>query len=270
MRGEYRCRLGTGGEAFLVATDRMQHRALELQRFGQFPRQLLPWAHGRDDALEFLQGQFGIAANEIVVGQAATGQGFDGKGWLRGTRVHRQRFVQDLAGDFVLAQRHIDIADLIEHGRGDIGLIAEIAGDASARGFEQFTSGGVLAARAGWIGVEEHRFDETADCLGALQGDLGACRFGGLRACLRQGHAAGREQAQQADEGDRHADPVATDELAGAIGEAIGPRADGLASEMIVHVLGQRQRRGVAALRLDCQRPRDDGIEITAQERCRH
>ena len=73
----------------------------------------------------------------------------------------------------------------------------------------------------------------------------------------------GERSAGGRDRGDPH--PVAAHELDRALDPIPAARGDRPALEVPAEVFGERLRRGVAPLRLDGERSRDDAIEVAAQ-----
>jgi hypothetical protein len=157
---------------------------------------------------------------------------------------------------------------VLEAGPGQR-LAGELGGDPRRTLVEQLTRRHLLAHRPRGVGLREDADQKGLDP---------ACTLGlpGRPRGLPESHRGPGEQGHHDRRRGHHRQPVASQELPGAVGPGAAARLDRLAGEVAPDVTRQGVDGGITGLRLATDRPQHDGVEVGVDHRhrvivvCRH
>ena len=170
----------------------------------------------------------------------------------------RDGLAQQFAGAPVLAAVEVGLSDRAPYLQCELGFTLKFAIDSAfGRGQQRDVGFPGMAARHR-IGLLDDRQHEVLDQGGAP--------------CLVAGHIGLPQRDAQTDSQcnddrttSRQRQRVALDELAQAIGAAVGLSAHRQAGQIVVDVVGESSRTLIALTRVALERGQDDGVDISAQ-----
>jgi len=174
------------------------------------------------------------------------------------------RHLQELEGSLVLAHVREQHPHRVHLLHDDAAVSRFVRGrDRLLRALEKLGCGEGLSRgpRVGEEGLEEPEVRLGPQRLALGHGPLPP----GLEQLMDRDRAGGGQRERHgAARG--HCRPVPPDELAGAVGDGVGPRLDGNLAEVALEILDQDGHRGVALPRILLQRLGDDGVEVAAEQ----